>query len=145
VWRHECDESHILYGIIRDENNRDVVYIVPAELYEELADFLVYAHFELLINTEGDLFFMPVMYSTYDGQTYEYWTSMQEAMVEATHKWVKILANRNSNRYFVREPQIPLADPRWPEVHWGELFAIAFKGRVLHQGHPFMRRLVGGK
>jgi hypothetical protein len=145
VRRYECEESQITYGIIRDANNRDVVYIVPPSLYDQLADFMVYAHIELLINSEGDLFFMAVPYATYQGETYEYWTSMQEAMVDATEGWVKILPNRNANRYRTRPPEVPLEDPTWPEIKWGELFAIAYKGKVLHSGHPFMRRLVGGK
>jgi hypothetical protein len=56
VRRHACEESQITYGIIRDANNRDVVYIVPPSLYDQLADFMVYAHIELLINSEETFF-----------------------------------------------------------------------------------------
>jgi hypothetical protein len=145
VRRYECQESQIPYGVIRDKTNREVTYIVPQSLYEPLSDFIVYAHIELLINNEGDLFFMTVPFSTYQGHTFEYWVSMQEAMVEATTAWVKVLSNRNANRYYTRPPEVPIPDPEWPEIKWGELFSAAYKGRVLHPGHPFMRRLVGGK
>jgi hypothetical protein len=145
VRRYECEQAAIPFRVIRDRNNRGTYYIVPDELSDLLAKFWVYANIELVITQDGDLIFVVAPFSDSRGNANDYWITLREILAEATHRWVKVLANTHANKYEPDYPVIELADPDWPEIDWGKLFGEAFKGKVLSHQHPAMRGLVGGK
>jgi hypothetical protein len=144
IRRYECQESTIPYAVILDKNNRGVTLIIPPTLQELLAAHATYANIELVINQDGELIFITVPFADRFGNTNEYWTSRRDIIAESTARWVKLIANPTTRKYDPDYPIIPIEDPEWPGIDWKILFAGAFQGRILHEGHRSMRGLIGG-
>jgi hypothetical protein len=145
IRRYECEEAQLPFWVIRDKNDRSVSYILPPEKVDMLAKYAVKAHIELLINQDGELFFCVVPFVDFYGNTYDYWETMQEVLQVATTECVKPLANRNGNRYEIERPPIAIPEPSWPEIDWGVLYGIAFRRRILRDGHPALKKFIGGQ
>jgi hypothetical protein len=133
------------YAIIQDERNREALYVVHPSMYEHLEGEY---RFQLLVtaisNVEWEVFLWPLPLAEADGRTYEWWESGMEMARLAETGWVKIKTNRNN--YSAVPPYVPIEEPKWPEVPFGELFNRGFKGKVISTlDHPFVRRLRGGQ
>lgn len=70
--------------------------------------------------------------------------SGHEAAQLGMTKWVRMSSNMSLGAYQIDMAMGLFPEPAWPEVSFGELLKIAFKGRMIEDlDHPVLRRLRG--
>lgn len=127
---------------LRDEGE---VYAVEQSLCPELpGEVIPKVLVTAITKHSGVVFLWPIRLPGADGRLDPWNQSALDAADLATKKWVKVASDRALGAYNVFEATGSLSDPEWPDVTFGELVRVAFKGRVISSlDHPVLRRLRG--
>ena len=126
---------------LRDEGE---VYAVEQGLCAELPGEVIPKVLFTTITKQGVVLLWPIRLPGEDGRLDQWNRSALDAADLATKQWVKVVSDRALGAYGVFEATGNLPEPEWPEVSFGELVRVAFKGRVISTlDHPVLRRLRG--
>lgn len=121
-------------------------YLVAPPLWSELASESTFGPRALFaaMNRQNVFFLWPVRLPGADGKLDEWSKSALEAATMAETQWVRVASNMPLGAYDVFEATADWPAPAWPELPFGDLLRIAFKGRVIDSlDHPTLRRLRG--
>ena len=122
------------------------VYLVAPELWPELVAESTFGPRALYgaINRQGVFFVWPVRLPGSDGKIDDWNRSALEAASMAESRWVRVASNMALGAYDVFEAQAGWPEPDWPDLSFGEILRVAFKGRVVETlDHPVLQRLRG--
>ncbi len=114
-------------------------YLVAPQLWPELSTESTFSPRALFtaFNRQGVLFVWPVRLPGADGTIDEGRRPAIDAAAMAEKQWVRVAANMALGAYDVFEASAGLPDPEWPDVPFGELLRVAFKGRMIDTlDHP---------
>lgn len=126
---------------LRDEGE---VYAVEQGLCAELPGEVIPKVLLTTITKQGVVLLWPIRLPGEDGRLDQWNRSALDAADLATKQWIKVVSDRALGAYGVFEATGNLPEPEWPEVSFGELVRVAFKGRVISTlDHPVLRRLRG--
>ena len=125
---------------IEDETTGEI-YLLAANLefpvdVENKVDFLNLA---AAITTDGSLFLW-----FYKNSTNSWSDSARIAIREASRRWVRVIADKSSNGYFLETPMIAPPAPMWPDLSFTEMLETAFGTRYIDSlNHPLVKKLRG--
>lgn len=129
--------------LLEDAVSRETYVVAPA-LHGELADEAMPAILFTAISKAGDVFLWIVKAPKADGSTNPWNESALAATEEAERGWVKVVSNMGAGMYDVHAAVANFPDPEWPDVSFGELLKLAFKGRLIDSlDHDLLRKLRG--
>lgn len=133
-------------ALIEEKESR-TMYVVERGLVAELAEEVIYVTLHTAMTREGTVFLWPARLPNADGRPNSWHDSAREAAAAAVKGWVRVVANMGIGAYEYWVAPGTLAEPEWPELSYGELLAIAFKGdRFIDSlDHPLVARLKGMK
>jgi hypothetical protein len=121
------------------------VYIVDLAAVPELQAECYIATLLTAITRTGVLFMWPVRVPAADGRVNSWHQSAATASQHAMSSWVRIKANTSLGAYEIFEAANSIPDPIWPDMTFGDIYRIAFKGRLINTpDHPVIKRLYGG-
>ena len=119
-------------------------YLVAPDLWPELVGELIPKVLFTAINRQKVLFVWPVRLPGEDGRHDEWNASALDAADRGQKDWIRISSNMSLGAYEVFLATGDLAEPEWPEMEFGKILEIAFKGRYIADlDHPALRRLRG--
>jgi hypothetical protein len=119
-------------------------YLVLPHLAIELSGEFRLSTLYLAINRQGVAFVWPVPLPDEGGRRNLWSESAHDAAELAMASWVRVVPNLSLNGYEVLTTTLPLADPEWPKLSFGEVLKLAFRGSVIDSlDHPVVRRLRG--
>jgi len=79
-----------------------------------------------------------------DGRLDEWNASALQAAEMAQKGWMRVAANMSLGAYEVYQATGDIPSPDWPEMDFGEILKVAFKGHyITEEDHPVIRRLRG--
>jgi hypothetical protein len=144
---HASESYRVQTGVIElKEDDRDV-YLCDPGLWPELATTESLFGPRLLITSisrQGNVFLWPLKLPGADGRTNSWNQSAIEAADLATKSWVRIAPNMGLGGYDCYQSTASLPEPVWPDLPFGELLRIAFKGKLIDSlDHPVLSRLRG--
>lgn len=131
--------------VIELKEDREV-YLVSPDLWNELAAESTFGTRALFgtMNRQGVFSIWPVRLPGADGKLDNWNRSALEAASMAETRWVRVASNMDLKAYEVFVAQASWPEPEWPELSFGEILRIAFKGRVVEAlDHPVLKRLRG--
>jgi hypothetical protein len=138
---HGAEEYRGTFGLIEIKGDRQI-YLVDKPLHDALRVEATYVEKLLVtsINRQGDLFLWPVsMREDQWGQT------ARDAADRARTRWVRVVANMSGGYYDLLEASANLSEPVWPQLTFGEILRLAFRGALIDTlDHPVVRRLREG-
>jgi hypothetical protein len=123
-------------------------YLVEPTLWPELADEATFSPRALFtaMNRQNVLFVWPIRLPGEDGKIDEWNRSALEAAQLAAGNWVRITANTDGGYYDVHSAIADLPAPDWPDISFGKVLEVAFKGKVIDTlEHAVLQRLRGEK
>jgi hypothetical protein len=66
------------------------------------------------------------------------------ATAEAKELWIKLLSNRALGGYEIVRAVTDHGDPKWPDLTFSEIFAIAFRDKLIDNvEHPVVKKITG--
>lgn len=136
------EESYSLPGRVFEDREGDgrTYYVLP-NLTRFLEDVTRPVFLVLAQNSVSVTFIWPVTASEAGG----WGDSARSAAFLARDHWVRIVANRPASSYDVITAEAEIPPPRWPDMTFGDLLKVAFKGRVIDSmEHPIILRSVRG-
>jgi hypothetical protein len=140
---HPSEEYRSALALIELKEDREI-YVVPPHIAQELPGEYFSAVLYAAINRQKAVFLWPVRLPGEDGRGNIWHQSAQEAAEHAMKRWVRVTANMSLGAYEILEASATIPDPEWPDISFGELIRIAFKGRVIDSlDHPVVKRLRG--
>jgi hypothetical protein len=140
---HPASEFRENFAMVDLKDDREEYIVVPA-LMPDLASESVYKTLFTAVNRQGVVFLWPVRLPAPDDRRCEWHQSAREAAELAMTRWVRMKANRSLGAYEIAIAESVIAEPVWPDVPYGELLHIAFRGRIITTlDHPVIRRLRG--
>jgi hypothetical protein len=118
-------------------------YVVDPKLAADLPDDVVQYELVVAVNRHGLVFLWSLRLP--NSTRHDSWAdSAIAASQHAEANWVRITANMHLGAYEVGVATGRLPEPEWPEHSFDELFAIAFRGRVIDAiDHPVIQKLKG--
>jgi hypothetical protein len=130
-------------GIIELREEREMYLVLP-HLAVELAGEFRFMTLYLAINRQGVPFIWPVPLPEEGGRKNLWAESGHEAAAHAMRSWVRVTANMSLGAYEIKRAPTMIAEPEWPDMSFGELLKIAFRGYLVSSlDHPVVRRLHG--
>ncbi len=141
------DATYRLDVAIIEMKEGNHMYVVEPSLVPELATEVTFATLFTAITREGNPFLWPVKLPDPEGRPNSWNESAREAASEAITSWVRVQANMAIGAYEYWVAPGDLAQPKFPDLSFAELLAIAFKGdRFIETlDHPVVGRLRGTK
>ena len=141
------DESYrIQTGVIELKEDREM-YLVDPSLWSELMTSESTFSFQELftaITRQGTVFIWSIGLPGPDGKSYSWNDTALEAAKKAMSNWVRVTWNKQILGYDASKAQGEFPAPVWPDVLFGELLRIAFKGKLIDSlDHPVLRKLRG--
>lgn len=120
------------------------IYLVDRTLCEELGDELSPRMLYVGITRQSVVFVFPVRLPNADGRQDSWSTSAAQGVALAKTRWIRLSSNMALGAYDVYEAAAPVPEPEWPDANAEQIFAIAFRDRVITTvDHPVVRRLRG--
>jgi hypothetical protein len=120
-------------------------YIIAPELRSQLRpkEYSVGQLF-LAVNRLDNPFFWLVTTQSPTGRISDWYNSALECAEQAIHNWIQMSADMAAGGYVVTLAEDPLPEPIWPEQSFKDLFALAFKRRLITDtGHKIFNELRG--
>jgi hypothetical protein len=140
---HPGEEYRSAVALIELKDDREI-YVVSPRIAGELSGEFFSAMLYTAINRQKVVFLWPTRLPGDDGRTMAWHESAQTSAELAMKHWVRVVANMSLGAYETLEALATIPDPEWPEISFGELIRIAFKGRVINNlDHPVVKRLRG--
>jgi hypothetical protein len=138
------DPAYRMQAFILELKDERTTYIVTegvgSALITEVTPVMLYT----AINRQGITFIWPQRLPPPDGRRDEWARSGRAAAELAMTRWVRVVANLSLGAYEVHVAEAELDEPVWPGVTFQELFATAFRGRVIDTPeHEVLKRLRG--
>ena len=127
-----------------DGMDRDTYLVDPVVQHLVLSELRQVRLFTV-VNKHGEIFLWPVKLPSEDHDRIRRMAdSALEGAEQAKTLWVKLVWNRNLGAWEMFRAKGDLGDPQWPEKTFGELFGIAFRGKVIDRpDHEVIRELAG--
>ncbi len=142
--RVHADPAYRLETAVLEFKEERETYLVAPALWSELPSELTPKVLFTAINRQKVLFVGPVRLPGEDGRHDEWNASALEAASMAHKDWIRLSANMSLGAYEVYQATGALPEPEWPEMEFGKILEIAFKGRFITDlDHPALRRLRG--
>ena len=141
------DANYRLDVAIIEMKEGNHMFLVEPSLVPELGAEVSFVTLFTAITREGSPFFWPVKLPDTEGRPSSWNESAREAASEAIVSWVRVQANMGIGAYEYWVAPGDLAQPKFPDLSFSELLAIAFKGdRFIETiDHPVVGRLRGTK
>lgn len=134
----------ILLVELKDEKELYAVSPTNAHLFN-LSDEAFNGILYTAINTKGVVFLWPVHLPDRDGRHNEFHKSADLIAQRMMTKWLRMKANMSLRGYDCWEAEITRPEPEWPDLTFKELFAMAFKDKVVDKpDHELILRLRRG-
>lgn len=142
---HPDESCRILTAVLNVKDDREGIYLVSQDLWDELASEVRPTLFILAINRQNMPFLWPIQMPGSDGKHNEWHASaLDSALNYGTKNWIRVKANMSLGGYEVSVAQGELASPTWPEMTLQEIIRIAFRDRIIQTlDHPVIRSLRG--
>ena len=132
-----------LLAFLEVKEDREV-YAVDLEEVPELTDECYIANLFTAITRTGVTFLWPVRVPAADGKTNNWNISAADAAAHAMKQWVRVASNQSLGAYETHVAENQTLEPNWPEHSFADLFAIAFRDRLINRiDHPIIKRLRG--
>lgn len=132
-------------AVLDVENGVDrATYLVNRSLWGDLHGEIAPALVLTCANRAGDLFVWRIKLPGADGRS-NTWTESAVRIAQAAEtNWCRMVADTANGHYTHFEPAAQLPDPKWPELSFEQILAIAFRDRFIHApDHPVLRQLRG--
>lgn len=127
----EFDEDRQLYLVAPEISGSVVEHSTPVKLYTA-------------VNRVGTVFFWPAKMPRLGARPLAWHQSVHAAAGLAKTHWVRVRANMQRGAYDVQVAKSNLSDPQWPTMSFGDMFRLAFGGRLIDSlDHPVLKRLEG--
>jgi hypothetical protein len=140
---HPGEEYRSAVALIELKEDREI-YVVSPRIAGELSGEFFSAMLYTAINRQKVVFLWPTRLPGDDGRSLARHESAQTSAELAMKRWVRVVANMSLGAYETLEALATIPDPEWPDISFGELIRIAFKGRVINNlDHPVVKRLRG--
>jgi hypothetical protein len=130
-------------GIIDLREEREAYLVLP-HLAVDLSGEYRFMTLYFAVNRQGVPFIWPVPLPEEGGRKNLWAESGHEAAAHAMKSWVRVTANMSLGAYEIKRAPTMIAEPEWPDMSFGELLKIAFRGYLVSSlDHPVVRRLHG--
>jgi hypothetical protein len=145
---HPGQEYAVVCGLYEARNEQKIdkrCYLVMPEMCGVLENEIYYAQLFLGMTRQGNPFIWPVRLPR-PGRDESAWSvSAREAIVRAFGNWIRIGANMDLGAYDIYEAEIPIDEPVWPDIPYGDILRVAFKreGVIDRIDHPIIQKLRG--
>jgi len=144
IWLHPGLDWRASVGIVDDKANQRTYIVDPSILPEVTADLVP----KLLVTyatRQGTTSLWPIRLPDETGRLDTYNESALTIIEQYPAQWIRVIPNQIDRCYDVLEtPSVELPAPKWPEGGFKELFAKAFKNRVINDiNHPVLKALRG--
>lgn len=138
------DPAYRLETAVLELREERETYLVIPDLWPELAGELTPKVLFTTINRQSVLFLWAIRMPGEDGKLDDWNASALEAAGLARDTWIRVSANMSLGAYDIYQASADLPDPEWPDLPFGKLLEIAFRGRFIDTlDHPVLRRLRG--
>jgi hypothetical protein len=138
------DPGYCLQTALLEFKDEGEVYLVAPHLWNELVGEIIPKMLYMTINRQGVIRLWPIRLPDEDGKLDDWNQSALEAAEIAKKSWVRVSSNRAAGMYETFESTADLEDPEWPDLTFGKILEIAFRGKYIDDwDHPALRRLRG--
>jgi len=140
------DETYRLQTCIIELKEEREIYLIDPGIRDEIATESTFGAraFFTAMTRQGVLFLWPCRLPGADGKIDEWSRSALEAANMAVGNWVRVQSNMALGAYEVFEASASIPEPKWPDVPFRDILAIAFKDRRIDSlDHPVLQRLRG--
>jgi len=145
VRTHPSPEFRVDTAVIELKEEREL-YLLAPELLSELPSEWVAKSLITYINRQGVLALWPIGLPNGEGRSNHWNDSAREAAQLAQDSWVRVSANMSLGAYDTVSALGDIPEPNWPNLSFGEILKIAFKGKYIDSlDHAVVRDLLGGK
>ncbi len=142
---HSSPEYRLDMAILDMKDERET-YLIDSSIRDELTTeptFGVRAFFTA-ITRQGVLFLWPVRLPAADGKLDDWSRSAMEAALMSMNRWVRVTSNMALGAYEVFEASASIPEPKWPDLTFRDILAIAFKDHLIDSlDHPVLQKLRG--
>ena len=140
---HPSEEYRLETAVLELKEERET-YLVDPSLWTELPGELIPKVLFTTMNRQGVLTLWPVRMPGEDGRLDEWNASALQAAEMAQKGWMRVAANMSLGAYEVYQATGDIPSPDWPEMDFGGILKVAFKGHyITEEDHPVIRRLRG--
>lgn len=143
---HASEEFRGPFCVIEKPGDRDTdLYLVNRDVARCLEGDTKLKLLALCVTTFHEPFLWPVPLAT-DGRKSGWHLSAEQALVQATTHWTRLVADRSSYRILRAPDDGPIAqlEPRFPVQTFREIVTTAFAGRyIATMDHPVVKALLG--
>jgi hypothetical protein len=131
-------------SVLEDKTNQQT-YVVAPEIVPEVIGDLVPKLLVTYASRQGNTSLWPIRMPDENGRLDTFNESALEIVERYAGQWIRVLANQADRCYDVLEmPMIESPNPKWPDGGFKQLFALAFKNRVIDNlNHPVLKALRG--
>lgn len=120
-------------------------YLVAQHLWPDLSGETMPALLLTCVNRANDLFIWRIKLPGADGRSNMWTDSALQIAKAAEVTWCRMVSDTTNGIYTHFEPTGEFPDPKWPELSFGGIVRIAFRGRMIDSlDHPILRELRGG-
>ncbi len=140
------DPAYRLETAVLELKEEREIYLVDPSIRDELAAESTFGcrAFFTTMTRQGVLFLWPCRLPDASGKIDEWSRSALEAAYMAVKSWVRVQSNMALGAYEVFEASASIPDPKWPDLPFRDILAIAFKDRRIDSlDHPVLQRLRG--
>jgi hypothetical protein len=137
------DEAWRLQSMVLDLKDEGEIYILSPAVWNVLPELAKPVTLHTAVDRMGNPFVIPVPLPGPDGKRNPWHESLSQCVLKAQTYWVRCSANMAVGGYDLLVAEALRVDPKWPEIGFEEMMAIAFRGRVIENAdHPTIRQLL---
>jgi hypothetical protein len=141
---HSGDEFQLNVATLEIKGDTAENYLLTASVLGLVPDMEKPVTLRLAVDKNGNPFLISVPLPSSDGRRNSWSDSLAEAVKIAETKWVRTSANMNAGCYNVHVATALIDEPVWPNLTFGALLEIAFRGRIISSpDHLVLRQLMG--
>jgi hypothetical protein len=138
------DPSYHFQTMVLDIKADRETYLVEPDLREELALELTPKLIVPCITRQHNVFLWPVSLPDESGRVNKWTNSAMDAVEEAMHGWIRLVANMEAGGYDTYRPRVQIDPPTWPDLTLEAMLEKAFRHYLIDTlDHPRVRALLG--
>jgi hypothetical protein len=138
---HPDPAFHFVTMVLDFKAEREI-YLVEPELREELGAELTPKVIVPCITRQNNIFLWPVSLPDDSGRVNRWTNSATDAVEEAMHGWIRLVANMEAGGYVTHHPRVQIDLPTWPDLTLEAMLEKAFKHYMIDSlEHPRIRAL----
>jgi len=119
-------------------------YLLTTDVLGTLPDMERLVTLRLAVDKFANPFLIPVPLPTPDGRRNSWSESLAQAVKISETRWVRLSSNMPGGCYTLHVATALNDEPTWPDLGFGEIIEIAYRGRIISSPeHLVIRQLLG--